>query len=80
MTLLRCSKFLRGFTADAPNFDRSHWLLSLLLPPAALDSLSTSARPDLHRPFAKNCHCEPVTAATGVAIRNTPSTTPSVCG
>ncbi len=45
MVLLRCPKFLRCLTADAPNFDRGHSLISLLLPLAALDSLPTSARP-----------------------------------
>ena len=49
MTLLRCPKFLRCLTADAGNFDRGHSLTSLPLPPAALSSLPTSARPDLHR-------------------------------
>ena len=34
MTLLRCPKFLRCLTADAPNFDRGH----------SLSSLPTSAR------------------------------------
>ena len=45
MVLLRCPKFLRCLTADAPNFDRGHSLISLLLPLAALDSLPTSSRP-----------------------------------
>ena len=44
MILLRCPKFLRCLTADAGNFDRGHSLTSLLLPPAALSSLPTSAR------------------------------------
>ena len=44
MTLLRCPKFLRCLTADAPNFDRGHSLTSLPLPPAALSSLPTSSR------------------------------------
>ena len=47
MTLLRCPKFLRCLTADAPNFDRGHSLTSLPLPPAALSSLPTSARTGL---------------------------------
>ena len=45
MILLRCPKFLRCLTADAGNFDRGHSLTSLPLPPAALSSLPTSARP-----------------------------------
>ena len=44
MTLLRCPKFLRCLTADAPNFDRGHSLTSLPLPLAALSSLPTSSR------------------------------------
>ena len=44
MILLRCPKFLRCLTADAPNFDRGHSLTSLPLPLAALSSLPTSAR------------------------------------
>ena len=47
MILLRCPKFLRCLTADAPNFDRGHSLTSLPLPPAALSSLPTSARTGL---------------------------------
>ena len=45
MILLRCPKFLRCLTADAPNFDRGHSFASLLLPLAALGSLPTSSRP-----------------------------------
>ena len=56
MTLLRCPKFLRCLTADAGNFDRGHSLTSLPLPPAALSSLPTSARPPHY--LQKNCHCE----------------------
>ena len=44
MVLLRCPKFPRCLTADAPNFDRGHSLTSLPLPLAALSSLPTSAR------------------------------------
>ena len=44
MILLRCPKFPRCLTADAPNFDRGHSLTSLHLPLAALSSLPTSAR------------------------------------
>ena len=49
MILLRCPKFLRCLTADAGNFDRGHSLTSLPLPPAALSSLPTSARPGFFR-------------------------------
>ena len=49
MALLRCPKFLRCLTAAAPNFDRSHSLLSLHPPPAALDSLPSPRRPATHR-------------------------------
>ena len=52
MILLRCPKFLRCLTADAGNFDRGHSLTSLLLPPAALSSLPTSARP----PYRTSCN------------------------
>ena len=47
MILLRCPKFLRCLTADAPNFDRGHSLTSLPLPLAALSSLPTSPRTGL---------------------------------
>ena len=49
MILLRCPKFLRCLTADAPNFDRGHSHTSLPLPPAALSSLPTSARRTSHQ-------------------------------
>ena len=61
MTLLRCPKFLRCLTADAENFDRGHSLTSLSLPPAALSSLPTSARPTA---LLAMCHCE-ASALTG---------------
>ena len=43
MSLLRCPKFLRCLTADAPNFDRGHSLTSLHPPLAALSSLPTTS-------------------------------------
>ena len=44
MILLRCPKFPRCLTADAPNFDRGHSFAVLYLPLAAHGSLPTSAR------------------------------------
>ena len=52
MILLRCPKFLRCLTADAPNFDRGHSLTSLYLPLAALGSLPTPRRPIISPPLA----------------------------
>ena len=69
MSLLRCPKFLRCLTADAGNFDRSHSLTSLPLPPAALSSLPTSARPDLHRTPCKNPVIARPVRTLAVAIR-----------
>ena len=57
---MRCPKFLRCLTADAGNFDRGHSLISLLPPPAALDSLPSPRRRHASHLQQNPCHCEPV--------------------